>query len=36
VLNAFEQTSQEYEQYYGYKGFPNRTFSRSTDHVIAG
>jgi succinoglycan biosynthesis transport protein ExoP len=35
VLNAFEQNSQAYEQYYGYKGFPNRTLSRSTDHAIA-
>jgi polysaccharide biosynthesis transport protein len=35
VVNAFHQNSQEYEQYYGYKGFPYRTLSRSTDHVNA-
>ena len=35
VFNAFEQNSEQYEQYYGYKGFPYRTFSRSTDHAIA-
>jgi succinoglycan biosynthesis transport protein ExoP len=35
VVNAFHQDSQDYEQYYGYKGFPYRTLTRSTDHANA-
>jgi succinoglycan biosynthesis transport protein ExoP len=32
VVNAFRQNSQEFENYYGYKGYPYRTLSRRTDY----
>jgi succinoglycan biosynthesis transport protein ExoP len=32
VVNAFSQNSQEFENYYGYKGYPYRTLSRRTDY----
>jgi hypothetical protein len=35
VVNAFRNDSQEFEHYYGYKGYPYRTLSRRSDHELA-